>query len=102
MLATGGGAMMDAQTRALIRDKGISIWLKADLDVLLKRTKRRNDRPLAEKIKDLLPLARTGLCARPISTVQSRDEPHETIVDEIVAALRARLADAIARAENSP
>ncbi|HKS84287.1 MAG TPA: shikimate kinase, partial [Pseudolabrys sp.] len=56
VLATGGGAMMDGQTRALIVKKAVSIWLKADIDILLKRTKRRNDRPLAERIKDLLPL----------------------------------------------
>ena len=86
VLATGGGAIMDAQTRALIRQKGISIWLKADLDVLLKRTKRRGDRPLAERIKELLPL-REPFYAEADITVQSRDEPHETIVDEIMAAL---------------
>ena len=102
VLATGGGAVMDANTRALIRDKGISIWLKADLDVLLKRTKRRNDRPLAEKIKDLLPL-REPIYAQSDIVVQSRDEPHDVIVDEIVAALRARLGDAaIAKLEPSP
>src|SRR5690348_17444869 len=50
VMATGGGAMMDANTRALIRAKGISVWLKADLDVLLKRTRRRSDRPLADRI----------------------------------------------------
>src|SRR5690606_17801282 len=50
VLATGGGAVMNEQTRALIRSKGISVWLKADVDVLLRRTRRRNDRPLAEKI----------------------------------------------------
>ena len=86
VLATGGGAVMDAQTRVLIRQKGISIWLKADLDVLLKRTKRRGDRPLAERIKELLPL-REPFYAEADITVQSRDEPHETIVDEIMAAL---------------
>ena len=90
MLATGGGALMDASTRALIRDKGVSIWLKADLDVLLRRTKRRNDRPLAEKIKDLLPL-REPFYAQADIIVQSRDEPHDTIVDEIVGALRRQL-----------
>ena len=41
VLATGGGSLMDAQTRALIGEKGISIWLKADVDVLLKRTDTR-------------------------------------------------------------
>jgi len=90
VLATGGGSVMDAQTRALIGEKGISIWLKADIDVLLKRTKRRNDRPLAEKIKDLLPV-REPLYAQADIIVQSRDEPHDTIVDEIMTQLPKRL-----------
>jgi shikimate kinase len=84
VLATGGGAVMDQQTRDLIQIKGISVWLKADLDVLMKRTKRRDDRPLAEKIKDLLP-QREPVYALADITVQSRDEPHDTIVDEIIA-----------------
>jgi shikimate kinase len=86
VLATGGGAVMDQNTRDLIHIKGISVWLKADLDVLLKRTKRRNDRPLAEKIKDLLPLREPVYSLSDI-IVQSRDEPHETIIDEIMAKL---------------
>lgn len=90
VLATGGGAVMDAHTRALIRDKGISVWLKADLDILLKRTRRRGDRPLADKIKDLLP-EREPIYALADITIQSRDEPHDTIVDEIVGALAERL-----------
>jgi shikimate kinase len=90
VLATGGGSLMDAQTRALIGEKGVSIWLKADIDVLLKRTKRRNDRPLAEKIKDLLPI-REPLYAQADIVVQSRDEPHDTIVDEIMMQVQRRL-----------
>ena len=86
VLATGGGAMMDQNTRDLIHIKGISVWLKADLEVLLKRTKRRNDRPLAEKIKDLLP-QREPVYSLSDIVVQSRDEPHETIIDEIMAKL---------------
>jgi shikimate kinase len=91
VLATGGGAVMDQRTRDLIHIKGVSIWLKADLDVLLKRTKRRSDRPLAEKIKDLLPL-REPVYAQSDIVVHSRDEPHDVIVDEIVAALPQHLA----------
>jgi shikimate kinase len=91
VLATGGGSLLDAQTRALIGEKGVSIWLKADIDVLLKRTKRRNDRPLAEKIKDLLPV-REPLYAQADIIVQSRDEPHDTIVDEIMVRLPRHLA----------
>ena len=90
VVATGGGSVMDTNTRALIRAKGISIWLKADLDVLLKRTRRRNDRPLVDKIKDLLPV-REPLYAEADITIQSRDEPHEMIVDEVIAALARRL-----------
>ena len=86
VLATGGGAVMDQNTRDLIHIKGISIWLKADVDVLIKRTKRRNDRPLAERIKDLLP-AREPVYALSDIVVQSRDEPHDTIIDEIMAQL---------------
>jgi shikimate kinase len=90
VLATGGGAVMNQRTRDLIHIKGVSIWLKADLDVLLKRTKRRSDRPLAEKIKDLLPV-REPVYAQADIVVQSRDEAHEVIVDEILAALAKHL-----------
>ena len=90
VLATGGGSIMDPQTRALIGQKGISIWLKADIDVLLKRTKRRNDRPLVEKIKDLLPV-REPIYAQADIIIQSRDEPHDTIIDEIMGELPKRL-----------
>ena len=51
VVATGGGAFMNADTRAAIKAKGISVWLKADFDVLMRRIKRRNDRPLL-KIDD--------------------------------------------------
>ena len=90
VLATGGGSVMDPQTRVLIGQKGISIWLKADIDVLLKRTKRRNDRPLVEKIKDLLPV-REPIYAQADIIIQSRDEPHDTIIDEIMGELPKRL-----------
>ena len=97
VLATGGGAVMDQKTRDLIHIKGISVWLKADLDVLMKRTKRRNDRPLADKMKDLLPL-REPVYALSDVVVQSRDEPHDNIVDEIIA----KLAKPLEIAEGKP
>ena len=90
VLATGGGAVMNQQTRDLIGIKAISIWLKADVDVLMKRTRRRNDRPLAEKIRELLPL-REPVYAQSDIIVLSRDEPHDTVVDEIVAAVAGHL-----------
>lgn len=90
VLATGGGATMDENTRALVRDKGISVWLKADLDVLLKRTKRRSDRPLVDHMKELMPL-REPVYAQSDIVVQSRDEPHDTIVDDIIAGIARHL-----------
>jgi shikimate kinase len=100
VLATGGGSIMDQNTRDLIHFKGISVWLKADLDVLMKRTRRRNDRPLAEKIQDLLPL-REPVYALSDIVVQSRDEPHDIIVDEVIAKLAKPLGIA-ADAEDKP
>jgi len=90
VLATGGGAVMDPHTRALIAEKSVSVWLKADLDVLMKRTKRRSDRPLAEKMRDLMPL-REPYYAQSDIVVRSREEAHEVIVDEIVTALAKHL-----------
>src|SRR5690242_15049768 len=60
VLATGGGAFINPESRASIRRNGISIWLRADFDVLYRRVKRRNDRPLlktndpAETLRQLL------------------------------------------------
>ncbi len=90
VLATGGGAVMNQQTRDLIHIKGVSVWLKADLDVLVRRTRRRNDRPLADRMKDLLP-EREPVYARSDVIVQSREEPHETIVEEIIEAVAKHL-----------
>ncbi len=90
VLATGGGAVMNQQTRDLIHIKGISVWLKADLDVLLRRTRRRTDRPLADRMKELLPL-REPVYAQSDVIVRSREEPHETIVEEIIEAVARHL-----------
>ncbi len=100
VLATGGGAVMNQQTRDLIRIKGVSVWLKADIDVLMKRTRRRNDRPLAERIRELLPL-REPVYAQSDIIVQSRDEPHDIVVDEIFAAVADRLGVVAAAGERS-
>jgi shikimate kinase len=100
VLATGGGAVMNQQTRDLIGIKGISVWLKADIDVLTRRTKRRNDRPLAEKMRELLP-QREPVYAQSDIIVQSRDEPHDIVVDEIVAAVAGHLGVEAAAGEAS-
>ena len=86
VLATGGGAVMDASTRAAIKEKGVSVWLKADLEVLLRRTKRRGDRPLAGKIETLLP-QREPFYAQSDIVIQSREEPHEAVIDDLIAEL---------------
>src|SRR3954447_3701744 len=97
VLATGGGAFMNAETRAAIRAKGISVWLRATLDVLTRRIKRRGDRPLlknadpAETLRRLIE-ERDPVYAEADLTVESRDVPHETIVEEMLQGLRARIA----------
>jgi shikimate kinase len=93
VLATGGGAFMNPETRAGVRQKGVSVWLKAEFDVLMKRVKRRAtaDRPMlqgdpAQRIRHLM-AERYPVYAEADITVVSRDVSHETIVNEIVAAL---------------
>ncbi len=103
VLATGGGAFMNADTRALIDAKAVSVWLKAGFDVLMKRIKRRNDRPLlktsdpAATLRKLMD-ERYPVYAQANITVESRDVLHDVIVDEIVAALRRFLLDPTATA----
>jgi shikimate kinase len=101
VIATGGGAFMNADTRAAINAKGISVWLKADFDVLMRRIKRRNDRPLLKiddpeaKLRELIDL-RYPTYALADLTVQSRDVVHEKIVDEMVGVLAGHLGFAVA------
>jgi shikimate kinase len=97
VLATGGGAFMNAATREAIKTKGISIWLSAEFDVLMRRVaKRKSERPMlqtddpAETLRQLLK-QREPVYALADLTVQSREGPHEAIVGEIVAALAAFL-----------
>jgi len=96
VLATGGGAFMNEQTRATIGNNGISVWLKADIDVLTKRLRRRNDRPLLKTDDPVATLAKLLVVRDPIYaeadvTVISRDVTHDVIVDEIVAAVCGKL-----------
>jgi shikimate kinase len=98
---------MNRGTRAAIGAKGISVWLKADFDVLMKRIKRRNDRPMLKTDDPAATLAalvadRYPIYAEADLTVVSRDVPHDTIVDEIVAALRSRLGLDVSRGEGRP
>jgi len=104
VLATGGGAFMNEDTRALIAQKGVSLWLKADFDVLMRRIRRRHDRPLLKTddpgatLKKLME-QRYPIYATASLTLQSREIPHDKIVDEIVAALATYLDCVCAAAE---
>ena len=96
LLATGGGAYMREDTRARIRDKAISLWLKADADVILRRVKRRADRPLLQNADPAAVIARLIEARHPFYeqtdiTIDSRDVPHEKIVDEAIVALHEHL-----------
>lgn len=99
VLATGGGAFMDPQTRALVRERGISVWLRADLDLLLRRVQRRSDRPLLQvadprkKLEELIAL-RYPVYAEADVTVDSDDGPPEATVEKVIDALAAHLAPA--------
>lgn len=96
VLATGGGAFMREETRERIRHKAVSIWLDVEGDVILKRVKRRADRPLlqtadpAATIEKLI-VERSPTYSQADITVASRDVVHEKIVDECVDALQAYL-----------
>jgi len=99
VIATGGGAVMREETRTRIRDKAVSIWLQADADVILKRVKRRADRPLLQTEDPAATISRLLEAREPVYqtsdlTIWSRDVPHERIVDECIDALRARLGGA--------
>ena len=92
VLATGGGAFMAQETRDNIRRAGISIWVKADLPVLVRRVSKRSNRPLfagrdAETVMKELMEARYPVFAAADMIVESRDVPHEVIVTDIIKAL---------------
>jgi shikimate kinase len=96
VIATGGGAFMREETRGRIRDKAVSIWLKADIDVIMKRVKRRADRPLLQTEDPVATVTRLLEAREPVYrtadlTIASRDVPHDRIVDECLDALRGRL-----------
>lgn len=93
VLATGGGAFMDPETRKVIAAHGRSVWLRAELDVLLARTARRNHRPLLKKgdpkeiLQNLMSL-RYPVYAEADITVESDDQPVEETVERVAQALK--------------
>ena len=92
VLATGGGAFMNAETRARVKELGISVWLKAEPDVLMRRVRKRSNRPLLQTADPEATLRRMLAEREPVYaladiTIQSSDEPHELVVGDTVAAL---------------
>ena len=97
VLATGGGAFMNAETRVNIRAAGISVWLKADLPVLMRRVMKRENRPLLkaadpEAVMRNFITVRYPIYAEADLTVQSRDVPHDVMAGEVIDALYMRAA----------
>jgi shikimate kinase len=94
VLATGGGAFMDPQTRTLIKKLGLSIWLRADIELLMERVTKRQTRPLLKQgdpraTMERLMAERYPVYAEADVTVDSNGGPHETIVQHILAQLSA-------------
>ena len=92
VLATGGGAFMDPETRRRIRELAVSVWLRADLDVLLERCLRRKTRPLLDTgdpraVLERLMAERHPVYAEADIIVQSGRAPHDTVVHEILRRL---------------
>ena len=92
VLATGGGAYMDAGTQHNIKAHGVSVWLKAELPLLMSRVRRRDNRPLLkggdpEKVMRDLMQKRYPVYALADITVESRDLPHDVIVADVIEAL---------------
>jgi shikimate kinase len=95
VLATGGGAFMDPETRARITETAVSIWLRANVDLLLERVKRKDNRPLLRNTDNRTALVRLIAEREPVYAqadivVESDDGPHDTVVKRIISALQAR------------
>ncbi len=96
VLATGGGAYMNRETQASVRAGGVSVWLRAELPILMRRVLRRSNRPLLKSadpeatMRELMAV-RYPVYAGADVTVESREVPHDTMAGEIVAALLPKL-----------
>ena len=97
VLSTGGGAYMDPETRALMRDHALTVWLRADLDVLYDRVKRRGHRPLLSNGEPREILARLMAQRYPVYAeadlvVESTAQPADLTTEQVIDALRKHLA----------
>jgi len=106
VLATGGGAFLDADTRRLIRERGVSVWLRADIELLLVRVARRNNRPLLkrgdprETLTQLIE-QRYPVYAQAEITVDTVDGPPDATLEKVIAALDDYLGARAARADEA-
>lgn len=105
VLATGGGAFMNAETRQRVKELGISVWLKAEPEVLMRRVRKRSNRPLLQTADPEATLRRMLAEREPVYaladlTIQSSDEPHEVVVGDTIAALGGYLR--LAAGEDTP
>lgn len=92
VLATGGGAFMNPETRALIRSKALSVWLRADIEVLVRRVKKRDTRPLLRgrdprEVLTRLMAERDPVYAEADLIIETSESPHDAAVNAILAAL---------------
>lgn len=102
VLATGGGAVVTPQTRRLIKKRALSVWLKADVDMVLKRATRRNNRPLLQNGDPRATLSRlleerTPFYAEADVAVESLSGPHSRTVEAILEAIKPLLTKRPAR-----
>ncbi len=96
VLATGGGAFMNDETRRLIKERSISVWLKADLDILARRVARKDNRPLVSGKDPMEVLTELAAVRYPVYgeadlTVETGDTAHHVAVDQVIRALTAYL-----------
>lgn len=96
VLATGGGAFIHPETRVTIKNRGLSVWIKADFDVLMRRVRKRSNRPLLqtpdpEGTLRRLMTERYPIYAEADITIVSRDGPHDFVVGEMLGAIEAHL-----------
>jgi shikimate kinase len=97
VLATGGGAFVNAETRALVKAEAVSVWLKAEVDILFERVSRRSNRPLLKTANPRATLEkliedRYPIYAEADVTVISRDVPQDVVADHVIDAVLAFLA----------
>ncbi|MCW5721560.1 MAG: shikimate kinase [Devosia sp.] len=96
VLATGGGAFVNPETRAMVKAEAVSVWLKADIDILFERVSRRSNRPLLktanprETLEKLIE-DRYPIYAEADVTVLSRDVPQDAVAGDVIAAVLAKL-----------